>query len=314
MRMIKRSSFLMLLALFFLPFPVHADHDTLHIMLDPGHGGDQSGAERSWEGETISEKDINLSIAELLKQELEQYEDVTVSLTRTGDQSLTLEERTAEALEEDADIMISLHNNAHGDCCAYDHGCTVLTAKGPYKEEFALKQQELACNILHELSGLGIEDQGILIRTSETGDTYPDGTLADYYGLVRAGVKHDLPTVIIEHAFLDSDSDYQEYLCDEEKLEKLAAADARGIARYYQLVSEDEEEALPSLESVKEKLVLVKDNNAAHNEIFYKVYYDDDSRENSQTGMAGEDDDDSGEEQMIREVIDAIIKMLTHNK
>ena len=150
--------------------------------------------------------------------------------------------------------------------------------------------------------------------TSETGDTYPDGTLADYYGLVRAGVKHDLPTVIIEHAFLDSDSDYQEYLCDEEKLEKLAAADARGIARYYQLVSEDEEEALPSLESVKEKLVLVKDNNAAHNEIFYKVYYDDDSRENSQTGMAREDDDDSGEEQMIREVIDAIIKMLTHNK
>lgn len=269
--------------------------DPLTIVLDPGHGGDQSGAARG----STDEKDLNLKIAEYLKEELEQYENVTVSLTRTGDYDVELEDRTQYSVDKEADVMISLHNNATGECAPYDNGCTVLAAKDGYKDDLAEEEQKLACNILNELSGLGLENQGILLRDSESGDTYDDGTLADYYAIIRGGVLNDIPTVLIEHAFLDDDDDYENYLSSDEKLKSLARADCRGIARYYQLTkksstqadgseesekSEKSESAQPlePLENYKEKLVHIVDGHSENNEVSYKVYYADEEQDPGQ--------------------------------
>lgn len=264
----------------------------LTVVLDPGHGGDQSGAAR--DGESVEEKTLNLKIARYLKEELETYENVTVYLTREDDTDVDLPDRTKVSVDKKADVMISLHNNAAGACAAYDHGCTVLAAKDGYKDTLALEEQKLSCNILNELSKLGIEDQGILLRDSEANEKYPNGTLADYYAIIRGGVTNDIPTVLIEHAFIDNASDYAKYLSSDKKLSKLAVADATGIARYYQLIKKSENITgaekkcqLELLMNYREKLVHAIDGNAKHNKISYRTYYSENEAgkaENSFTG------------------------------
>ncbi len=252
-----------------------ASSPKLHIVLDPGHGGIQSGAER----DSVEEKDLNIKIAHYLKAELEKYEGVTVTLTRDDDETVELEERTEIALDENADVLISLHNNSTGPCCPYDNGSTVLVAKGNYntedetKEQMAEEEQKLGCNILNELEAVGLTNQGLLLRDSEADERYEDGTLADYYAIIRNGVLKNLPSILIEHAFLDNDSDYDTYLSSDEGLRTLAQADARGIARYYQLISKETGEILPELDDYQAKLVHVRDGRAENNDITYQTYY-----------------------------------------
>ncbi|RHN17029.1 N-acetylmuramoyl-L-alanine amidase family protein [Anaerobutyricum hallii] len=262
-----------------LPLPLNtvqaSSKKDLTIVIDPGHGGIQSGTQRG----NLEEKTLNLKIAQYLKEALEKYSKVTVSLTRNGDYDVSLSDRTQYSADKDADLMISIHNNATGDCAAYDNGCTVLAAKDGYKQELADEEQKLACNILNELEALGIENQGILLRDSEANEKYENGELADYYAIIRGGVLKDIPTVLVEHAFVDDDSDFENYLSSDAKLKALAEADAKGIARYYQLTTEDGKKAESPLENYKEKIVHIIDGNCKHNKISYKTYYPSSKKE-----------------------------------
>ena len=229
----------------------------LCIVIDPGHGGIQSGTQRG----TVEEKTLNLKIAQYLKEALEKYKGVTVSLTRDGDYDVSLTDRTQYSVDKNADLMVSIHNNATGDCAAYDSGCTVLAAKDGYKQELA------------------DENQGILLRDSEANEKYENGELADYYAIIRGGVLKDIPTVLVEHAFVDDDSDFENYLSSDAKLKVLAEADAKGIARYYQLTTEDGKKAESPLENYKEKIVHIIDGNCKHNKISYRTYYPSSKKE-----------------------------------
>jgi len=79
------------------------------IVLDPGHGGKDPGA-IGIGGST--EKDIVLSVAKKLAVKLRKEMGVQVVLTRKDDRFVALENRTAVANAEDADLFISLHMNA----------------------------------------------------------------------------------------------------------------------------------------------------------------------------------------------------------
>jgi N-acetylmuramoyl-L-alanine amidase len=79
------------------------------VVLDPGHGGKDPGA--SGPG-GIAEKDIVLSIAKKLAVKLKTEMGTDVVLTRKDDRFVALEDRTALANREDADLFISLHVNA----------------------------------------------------------------------------------------------------------------------------------------------------------------------------------------------------------
>lgn len=280
---IKRLAYFALCSIIFFVVinfcPVNARQTSpkkdLCIVIDPGHGGIQSGTQRG----TVEEKTLNLKIAQYLKEALEKYKGVTVSLTRDGDYDVSLTDRTQYSVDKNADLMVSIHNNATGDCAAYDNGCTVLAAKDGYKQELADEEQKLACNILNELSALGIENQGILLRDSEANEKYENGELADYYAIIRGGVLKDIPTVLVEHAFVDDGSDFENYLSSDAKLKALAEADAKGIARYYQLTTEDGKKAESPLENYKEKIVHIIDGNCKHNKISYKTYYPSSKKE-----------------------------------
>lgn len=79
------------------------------IVLDPGHGGKDPGAIGVG---GIAEKDIVLSIAKKLARKLREEMNVQVVLTRNDDRFVPLEDRTARANAENADLFISLHMNA----------------------------------------------------------------------------------------------------------------------------------------------------------------------------------------------------------
>jgi N-acetylmuramoyl-L-alanine amidase len=79
------------------------------IVLDPGHGGKDPGAIGVG---GIAEKDIVLAVAKKLASKLQTQMGVEVVLTRKDDRFISLEDRTARANAEDADLFVSLHMNA----------------------------------------------------------------------------------------------------------------------------------------------------------------------------------------------------------
>ncbi len=87
------------------------------IVIDPGHGGKDYGAPGYLKG--VHEKDIVLQIAKRLARKVETELKCDAVLTRTTDRYLTLEERTAIANTQNADLFISIHTNAVRDQRAY---------------------------------------------------------------------------------------------------------------------------------------------------------------------------------------------------
>ncbi len=235
------------------------------IVLDPGHGGDSVGAEITADGKSVYEKDLDLTIARFLKEELEKYEGITVVMTRDDDYDVELPARTQCAVDAEADLLVSLHNNAYGKIADYRDGCTVLAARGVWKEELAQEEQCLAAEVLRELEDLGIENRGILLRICKNGKTYENGELTDYYAIIRNGNMQDVPSILIEHAFMDDASDYESFLANEESLRQLAQADARGIARYYGLREKETGTILFGRYSGEEVLMTVTDGLAKNN-------------------------------------------------
>lgn len=77
------------------------------VVLDPGHGGSEPGTS----GSRLIEKDVNLPIALKVGAILEQ-KGIKVEYTRTDDRYVGLEERAAFANRLNADLFVSIHNNA----------------------------------------------------------------------------------------------------------------------------------------------------------------------------------------------------------
>jgi N-acetylmuramoyl-L-alanine amidase len=85
------------------------------IVLDPGHGGKDPGAIGIG---GVAEKDIVLNVAKKLARKLKAELGVQVVLTRNDDRFVPLEDRTAMANNEEADLFISLHVNASANADA----------------------------------------------------------------------------------------------------------------------------------------------------------------------------------------------------
>jgi N-acetylmuramoyl-L-alanine amidase len=90
------------------PTRTHAARPRPRIVLDPGHGGDDPGAT----GYAV-EKDVTLDVARRLAALLRLRLGAEVVLTREGDDTLALKDRTARANEEAADLFVSIHANAN---------------------------------------------------------------------------------------------------------------------------------------------------------------------------------------------------------
>ena len=199
------------------------------VVLDAGHGGSDPGAQ----GNGIVEKTVNLKIAQYCKEELEQYAGITVYMTRTGDTYLTLAQRAQVAINKRADLFVSLHNNSN--VSSVPCGANVYYPNSNYNAGCGTAGATLAAMIESNLTDLGLASGGIHIRNSENGTKYPDGSLADYYGVIKRCKENGIPGLIVEHAFISNASDAKKFLSTDEQLKKLGVADASAIAEYYGL-------------------------------------------------------------------------------
>ncbi len=84
------------------------DEDAFVVVLDPGHGGIDPGAER----EGVNEADLMLVFAQEIAAELDAVPGVTVVLTRDADVFVPLFTRMSIARAVRADLFISLHADA----------------------------------------------------------------------------------------------------------------------------------------------------------------------------------------------------------
>ena len=223
------------------------DRDWVYITLDPGHGGDGAGGNDSGavnEKYGYQEADLVLKIGLYLKEELETYRNVHVDMTRSdsyGTRYTPLREvkqRVDFAAEKCSDLLVSLHLN--GAATQSAHGALILASNGNYDPACANIVDGVGTNILTQLGKLGLDtSRGLVKRNSGDGTTYPNGKLADYYGIVRYGQLRHIPAMIVEHCFVSSNSDCEQFLSSDAKLRAIAQADARGIAAYYGLEKKD---------------------------------------------------------------------------
>ena len=219
------------------------------ICLDPGHGGNDSGAIGI---NNVYEKNLTLKIAQYCKQELEKY-NCHVVMTRTGDTNPSLEDRANFAKSQGAQYLISIHLNSAAGGGAV--GAEVYYPNTHWRPDISQNGKNVAQAIQNQLVSLGIRDRGIKFRTIDTNEypdpyRYDDGSVADYYGIIRNAKYNGLTGMIIEHCFINNVSDYNNYLNSDAKLQKLGVADANGIVSALGLTKESENSVVSSSPSI----------------------------------------------------------------
>lgn len=120
------------------------------IVIDPGHGGKDPGAQGVLECKTYDESDLNLIIAERLAIELASYNPV---LTRRSDVFIELEDRADISNRNNADLFISIHCNAATSIEA--KGMEVWHCKG------SEKGRQLACSVMNRMAKLPLKNRGV---------------------------------------------------------------------------------------------------------------------------------------------------------
>ena len=161
------------------------DRNLTGIVIDPGHGGVDSGAV----GNGLKEKDLTLSISKYMYDRFNEL-GIPVALTRDSDTTLTSDNRPGIALSKfgnDKDvIIISNHINAGGG-----EGAEVI---------YALRNNDtLAKTILNKIG-----EQGQSIRRYYQ-RRLPTDMTKDYYFMLRNTPNTE--SVIVEYGFIDNVKD-----------------------------------------------------------------------------------------------------------
>ncbi|WP_314154247.1 N-acetylmuramoyl-L-alanine amidase AmiC [Rouxiella badensis] len=142
------------------------------IMLDPGHGGEDSGAIGKYK---TREKDVVLQIARRLQKLIRQQPNMTVYMTRNEDIFIPLKVRVAKARKQRADLFISIHADAFTSRAARGSSVFALSTEGA---------TSAAARFLAHSQNESDKIGGV----SKSGDRYLDHTLFD---LVQTATVND---------------------------------------------------------------------------------------------------------------------------
>ncbi|MBQ6318463.1 MAG: N-acetylmuramoyl-L-alanine amidase [Lachnospiraceae bacterium] len=197
--------------------------DSVTVVIDPGHGGKSEGDDETNSGAKyhgLEEKNITLITALAMYDELSQYGNVNVYLTRDRDAEMSLSQRVEYAQSVGADVIISIHYNAS----SYHNyfGSEIFTSA--YGRYYGVGHA-LAEKVMDEWVADGNIEKDIKTRIGKKGD---------YYGLIRNGVTADIPTIILEHGYLDNDKDYQR-IKNDTAWRRFGVLDATAVAKFYGL-------------------------------------------------------------------------------
>lgn len=183
------------------------DRAVRKVIIDPGHGGTDSGAT----GNNLLEKDYNLLISKYMYDRFKEL-GIPVAITRDSDTTLSPTDRVNTILNKFGNssdvILISNHVNSGGG-----EGAEVI---------YALRNRDtLAKRILENIGATGQETRKYYQRR------LPSDTSKDYYFIHRN--TGNLEPLIVEYGFIDSAKDV-EFL--KENYKELAEAVISAVANY----------------------------------------------------------------------------------
>ncbi|RWR01749.1 N-acetylmuramoyl-L-alanine amidase [[Pantoea] beijingensis] len=146
------------------PLPGKAGRDRpIVIMLDPGHGGEDSGAVGK---NKTREKDIVLKIARRLKSMIDKQPNMRAYMTRNEDVFIPLKVRVAKARKQRADLFVSIHADAFTSRAARGSSVFALSIKGA---------TSTAARFLAQTQN----ESDLIGGVSRSGDRYLDHTMFD---------------------------------------------------------------------------------------------------------------------------------------
>lgn len=214
--------FLLLIILPFFASPLRScAAEPVVVVIDPGHGGTNLGAEY----EEYTEKEITLIVANAMYEELSKYDGVEVYMTRTGDETISLADRAEFAASVNADVLIALHFNMSENHNLFGSEVWISAFGEKYQEGYAIGE-----TFMEQFDELGIYRRGIKTRLGDDGD--------DYYGIIREAKARDVTSIIVEHCHLDQEKDH-EFYNSTEKLKNFGKMDAVAVAHYFGLSSRE---------------------------------------------------------------------------
>ncbi|MCD8391358.1 MAG: N-acetylmuramoyl-L-alanine amidase family protein [Firmicutes bacterium] len=187
-----------------------------HVILDAGHGGTDSGAVGTLNGETILEKDLTLSITYKVKEILESN-GVTVTMTRTGDTLPSLVERPTQANNENAALFVSIHINSAEATSA--SGIETYYSTENNGDSYGVSSAELAEYLLEGMLG----ETGAVNRGVKTAN----------HAVTR---RCNMPASLVECGFISNDEEIAK-MCTDEYQQKLAQGIASGILKAYSQIN-----------------------------------------------------------------------------
>jgi N-acetylmuramoyl-L-alanine amidase len=118
------------------------------IVIDAGHGGHDPGASAYG----LVEAELVLDVAKRLQKLLEKQPGIEVTMTRDADRFIALEERTAIANREGADLFLSIHANASRNAKARGVETYFLNfASNPEAEAVAARENATSARTMHSL-------------------------------------------------------------------------------------------------------------------------------------------------------------------
>ena len=166
--------------------------NNLKVVIDAGHGGDDSGAVSS---NGIKEKELTLQIARYMYDEFRK-KGIEATLIRSTDETISPSERVRRILAAYGDnpnvIVISNHINAAGSNIQGAERAEVI---------YALRNNDrLASNILQALGNAGQKMRKFYQRR------LPSNPSRDYYFIHRETGNNTQP-VIVEYGFIDNPTD-----------------------------------------------------------------------------------------------------------
>ena len=191
----------------------------MNIMIDPGHGGKDSGAVGIFPTLKVIEKNLTMHYAHALGEHLSNMSH-KVTLTRVFDKFVSLEQRVKMSQIFNSDLFLSIHCNSNVGTPA--SGFEIWTSKGKTKSD------KLADMIFDRLLNSIIFKLNCRIDKSD-GD--PDKE-ADFYVL-----KHtSCPAVLLELGFINNEKDAR-FLLDPLAVEDITSLLSLAVDEFCQYIS-----------------------------------------------------------------------------
>ncbi|EID26595.1 N-acetylmuramoyl-L-alanine amidase [Streptococcus oralis SK1074] len=193
------------------------------IFLDPGHGGQDSGAFYY----NVAEKDLNMQIYRKLRTKLEEL-GYKVLTSRDSDIDVDfVTERSRMVNKTNSDIFISIHFNATGN--TYSKASGIQTYSYRDEPDYPSKINQYWHNHpdrMSESKRLAAAIHSSLLAETGAKDA---GLLESSFAVLRETAK---PAVLLELGYMDNFSENQQ-IRDSHYQDKLVAGIVKGIQKYY---------------------------------------------------------------------------------